>query len=183
MLKPLIIILASFLCGQNSFGQFKSLMQIIPTDFTILDSTSGDINKDGVKDLVLILKNNYEKFNTDTTRPLLLLQGNKVGQYKLIARNDSVVLCMGCGGVHGDPYQDITIKNGYFSIEHFGGSSWRWTRIITFRFDTKTKSFYLHRDAGQSWHTSDPNKTTENLFNKTDFDKLSFGKYSYNKNW
>jgi len=70
-----------------------------------------------------------------------------------------------------------------FSIEHFGGSGWRWTRIITFRFDTKTKSFYLHRDAGKSWHTSDPNKTTENLYNFTDFGKLTFDKYSYNKNW
>jgi hypothetical protein len=183
MLKNLIIILIFFLCEHNSFGQYKSLKEIIPTDFTILDSTTGDIDKDGFIDLVLILKNNYEKLNTDTTRPLLLLQGNKAGQYKLIARNDSVVLCMGCGGVHGDPYQGITIKNGYFSIEHFGGSGWRWTRIITFEFDTKTKNFYLHRDAGQSWHTSDPNKTTENLFNKTDFDKISFEKYSYHKNW
>lgn len=183
MPKHLIIILTFFLFGQNSFGQYKRLKEIIPTDFTILDSASGDLNKDGVKDLVLILKNKYEKSNTDTTRPLLLLQGNKAGQFKLIARNDSVVLCFGCGGVFGDPYQGITIKNGYFSIEHYGGSNWRWTRIITFRFDPKTKSFYLHRDAGQSWHISDPNKTTENLYNKTDFDKLSFDKYSYDKDW
>lgn len=183
MLKHLIIILISLHYEQTSLGQYKSLKQIIPTNFTILDSTSGDLNKDGIKDLVLILKNNYEKFNSDTTRPLLLLQGNKIGQYKLIARNDSVVLCMGCGGVFGDPYQGITIKRGFFSIEHFGGSSWRWTRIITFKFDTKSKRFYLHRDAGQSWHTSDPNKTTKNIYNKTDFDNLPFYKYSYNKNW
>ena len=166
----------------NSFGQYKSLDQIIPKEFTILDSTSGDLNKDGVRDLILILKNNYEQFNTDTTRPLLLLQGNKLGEYKLIARNDSVVLCMGCGGIHGAPYQRIVIKNGYFSIEHFGGSSWRWTRVITFGFNQKSKSFYLRRDAGLSWHISDPNKTTENLFNKSDFNKLSFNKYSYNRN-
>ena len=183
MLKHLFIILTLILYGQNSFGQFKSLKQIIPTEFTILDSASGDLNKDGIKDLVLILKNNFEKFNADTARPLLLLQGNKVGQFKLIARNDSVVLCMGCGGVHGDPYQGITIKNGYFSIAHFGGSGWRWTRIITFKYDTKTKQFILHRDAGQSWHVSDPNKTTENLFNKDDFDKLAFDKFSYSRYW
>ncbi len=169
--------------GQNLFGQFKDLNKIIPTGFTILDSTSGEINKDGIKDLVLILKNNLEKFNYDTTRPLLLLERNKLGQFKLIARNDNVVLCLNCGGIFGDPYQGITIKKGYFSIEHFGGSNWRWTRIITFKFDTKTKNFYLHRDAGKSWHTSDPNKTTENLFSKTDFGKLTFDKYSNIKNW
>jgi hypothetical protein len=118
------------------------LKQLIPADFTILDSASGDINKDGVRDLVIILRNKYETFNTDTTRPLLLLEGNLKRRYKLLARNDSVVLCMGCGGVHGDPYQGITVKSGYFSIEHFGGSGWRWTRIITFKYDPKKRTVY-----------------------------------------
>lgn len=181
MLQKLIIwVFLSF--SQSSSAQYKQLKEILPVDFTILDSASGDINKDGIKDIVLILKNNYEPFNTGTARPLLLLQGNKEGNFIVMSRNDSVVLCMGCGGAYGDPYDGITIKNGYFSIEHHGGSGWRWTRIITFKFDKKNKSFLLHRDAGYSWHISDPNKTTENIFNKTDFDKLSFEKYSFNKN-
>ena len=183
MLKLLILISFIFLIEQTSLGQFKNLKQIIPQDFTILDSASGDLNRDGVRDLVLILKNNYEKFNTDTTRPLLLLQGNKYGLYKLIARNDSVVLCMGCGGVFGDPYQGISIKNGYFSIEHYGGSGWRWTRIITFKFVAKINQFVLHRDAGFSWHVSDVNKQTEYLFGKDDFNKVFFKNYSYSKHW
>lgn len=183
MLKHPIILLIFFVSIQNASGQYKNLKQFIPAGFTILDSASGDINKDGIKDLVLVLRNNYENLNADTTRPLLLLQGNGARQYKLLERNDHVVLCMGCGGVHGDPYQGITIKNGYFSIEHFGGSGWRWTRIITFKFDAKTRSFILHRDAGESWHISDPDKTTGNFFSKEDFDKLAFDKFSYNKGW
>lgn len=183
MLKQLLLTLTLLLAGQITFGQFQSLSKLIPTGYSILDSTSGDINKDGSKDLVVILRNKYENLNADTTRPLLLLQGNIKRRFKLLARNDSVVLCMGCGGVHGDPYQGITIKNGYFSIEHFGGSGWRWTRIITFKFDSKTNQFLLHRDAGQSWHISDTNKTTENIFNKEDFGRLPFGQFSYYKNW
>jgi hypothetical protein len=166
------------------FGQYKPIKQFIPPQFTILDSASGDLNKDGIKDLVLILKDTLmEKFNSDMIRPLMLLQGNKEGLFTLLGRNDSIVLCFGCGGVFGDPYQGITIRNGYFSIEHFGGSSWRWTRIITFRYVKKVKGFYLHRDAGQSWQTFDLDKTTENLYNKTDFGRLLFDKYSYHKNW
>jgi hypothetical protein len=151
----------------------------IPANYSLLDSASGDWNKDGYKDLVLILKNDAEEQNPDTTRPLLLLAGTADGGYTLLARNDSVVLCKGCGGVFGDPYTGVVIKNGYLSLEHYGGSSWRWTRVITFRFDPKSGQFRLHRDAGVSYHTSDPDKTTDIISNKTHYGKLLFTNYSY----
>ena len=171
------------LMALSSFGQFDRLRTFIPNNFSILDSAAGDINNDGLQDLVVILRNRYEDMNTDTTRPLLLLLGNGSGQYKLFARNDSVVLCMGCGGVHGDPYEGLTVKRGYFSVEHLGGSGWRWTRIITFKYDAMRKRFFLHRDAGLSWHVSDTGKMTEILNRKEDFDSLPFDKFSYNKIW
>ena len=70
---------------------------------------------------------------SDTARHLLIIQGEKDGTFKIVANNDSIVLCFGCGGVFGDPYAGITVKDNYFSIEHYGGSAWRWTRIITFK--------------------------------------------------
>ena len=151
----------------------------IPTEFFILDSASGNLNKDAYKDLVLILKSNAEENNSDTTRPLMLLAGAPNGRYTLMARNDHVVLCKACGGIFGDPYQSIAIKNGYFSIEHYGGSNWRWTRIITFKYDIKRKMFLLHRDAGVSFHTSNPDKTENLLYNKASFGKQPLGAYTY----
>lgn len=154
----------------------------IPKDYSILDSASGNLNNDSYKDLVLILKYKYESTGGDTTRPLLLLAGTKENRYFLMAKNDSVVLCKECGGIFGDPYQGITIKKGFFSIEHYGGSSWRWTRIITFKYDVKSKQFLLHRDAGVSYHnTEHPIKETVIISNKSDFDKLNFVNYSYEK--
>ena len=183
MRKLLFIILFFLLVRQITFGQFHNLNNYIPAGFAILDSASGDINGDGIKDLIIILKNKYENINSDTTRPLLLLQGNSKRQYKLLARNDYVVLCEGCGGIFGDPYQGITIKRGYFSIVHYGGSNWRWTRIITFKYNLNSKHFILHRDSLQSYHVSDLNKTTETLFYKENFDKLLFEKYSNRNVW
>jgi hypothetical protein len=159
----------------------QSLRSLIPENFSILDSASGDINKDGKKDWVVILRTNYEEVNIDTARPLLLLLGEERGEYKLAGRNDSIVLCKGCGGVFGDPYVGITVKNNFFSIEHYGGSGWRWTRIITFKYDTKIKQVILHRDAGISYHNSEPDKTSQHVYNKEDFGKLLFSKFSYHK--
>ncbi|MBL7936492.1 MAG: hypothetical protein JNM51_11870 [Bacteroidia bacterium] len=170
-------------CVFISFGfilHAQDLKSFIPNGYTLLDSVSGDLNKDGIKDLVLILKNDTEIEMSDTTRPLLILHGNKNKSYTLVARNDHVVLCQACGGVFGDPYNNIVAKNNFFSIEHYGGSNWRWTRIITFKYDVKTKQYVLHRDAGISYHTSDPDKTTNIITKKQDFGKLPFVKFNFN---
>lgn len=148
--------------------------------FSILDSAMGDLNLDDYPDKILILKNKNEGIATEVTRPLLILTGQPEG-FKLQARNDSVILCADCGGIMGDPYQSITIKNGYFSIEHYGGSSWRWTRIITFKYLKSENTWQLHKDAGVSYHTSDPDKIEDFLTNKEDFGKVLFEDYNNNK--
>jgi hypothetical protein len=183
MIKFILFLFGLFCFITYVTGQSQDLASFIPADYSILDSASGDINKDGKKDLIVILKNNLEEINGETTRPLLILVSNEKGSYNLSGRNDSVVLCKACGGVFGDPYAGMTVKNNFFSIEHYGGSNWRWTRIITFRYDPKSKQVLLHRDAGDSFHTSDPDKTTTSIYNKEDFGKLSFAGYSCHKGW
>ncbi|RYZ21992.1 MAG: hypothetical protein EOO10_22025 [Chitinophagaceae bacterium] len=183
MFKFAFLISLVLLVNNALFGQNKKLTQFVPAGYSIMDKAIGDIDKDGISDAVLVLRNNDENANTDAARPLLLLKGNSKSQYTLLARNDSIVLCLGCGGVHGDLYERVVIKKGYFSVEHLGGSGWRWTRIITFKYDSKLKGFVLHKDAGYSWHVSDPNKTTARVFNRDDFDKLSFDKFTNTKNW
>ena len=182
MIRYLLVTLVIITCNNHTAAQSGQLRSFIPAGYTLLDSASGDLNKDGKKDLVIILKNDYEEINTDTSRPVLLLLGTYKG-YHLLERNDSVVLCKGCGGAFGDPYAGITIKNNFFSIEHYGGSGWRWTRIITFRYDLKRKQFVLHRDAGVSYHNAEPDKTSENIYHKEDFGKLLFSNFSHAKIW
>ena len=172
----------SIVCHQAD-AQAGGWQHLVPLGFTILDSASGDLNRDGLKDYVVILKSDHEEKNGDTTRPLLLITGRAGGSFQLAERNDHVIMCKNCGGVFGDPYAAIVIKNNYFSIEHYGGSNWRWTRVITFRYDAKTKNFLLHRDAGTSWHTSENKKPAEHVYRKEDFGKKVFSRYNNEAGW
>lgn len=165
----------------NAFGQnFKpnTFTYYIPENFQVLDSLAGDLNGDNIPDMILILKTNNEELLPESSRPLIILTGNKSGSFDLRARNDSVVLCKNCGGVFGDPYQNITIGDGSFSIEHYGGSSWRWSRSVTFKFDPGSKKFFLQMDSGISYHTSNPDSTETIVHNKDYFNKLTIENYS-----
>ena len=153
----------------------------VPKSFIILDSASGDFNKDAYTDLLIILKYENEDAFSDSIRPLLLLAGTADDSYALMLRNDSVVLCAGCGGALGDPFQGITTKSGEFSIEYYGGSAWRWTRTTTFRYDASSSDHILQKDGGVSFHISDPDKQEDYLLNEEGWGKLSLRQYCHYK--
>lgn len=151
----------------------------IPEPYVLLDSATGDLNLDAYPDQILVLRHLEEAelslaADTPVLRPLLILLGQADGGYLLAARNDRYVYCAACGGAMGDPYAGITIKQGYFSAEHYGGSSWRWTRIITCKYAPADQAWYLHRDGRESFHSSDPETVEEDSRTTADFGKVRF---------
>src|SRR6185503_17580214 len=157
------------------------LLPFIPDGYQVLDHAAGDLNKDKLSDYLLILKkpNGAELSNAaehPEPRPLLLLIRQKDGSLKLVTRNDNVVLCVDCGGVFGDPYAGMTIKNGYFSIEHYGGSNWRWERIITFKYDAKGKRWALHKDGTIRYQPSNE-VGGQTILTTKDFGTVEFEKF------
>jgi len=155
----------------------NSLGNIPCIGYEILDTVTGDLNRDKYRDLLVVLKLSIEENNSEATRPLLIYLGQKSGVLKLIARNDNVVLCRNCGGIYGDPYSRMVIKNGYFTIEHYGGSNWRWTRYITFKYSSKDSKWYLHKDGGDSYHISDPNTVKTEVKTTKDFGTIEFDNF------
>lgn len=154
----------------------STINSFIPDGYVFMDSASGDLNLDPYSDLILICKKENEAnldFEDKNQRPLIILTGKEDGTYIQEARNDNTVLCFNCGGVFGDPYERTVIKNGYFTVEHYGGSNWRWTRLITFKYDNLNKMWMLHRDGGDSYHTGDPNNVTTEVKTTKDFGSVS----------
>jgi hypothetical protein len=163
-----------------------SLAQFISEGYTVLDTTSGSLNLDLYPDMIIVLKKNGEEITSDVSehpekRPLLILLGQADNTYKLAARNDNSVYCIDCGGVMGDPFLDVVIKNGYFSVEHYGGSAWRWTRTITFKYSPANDYWYLYKDGGDSFHASDPESVTTKVETTKNFGKVPFDKFDIYK--
>lgn len=161
----------------------EAVTGFIPAGYVPLKAVSGDLNLDQFRDVILVVKHPDEE-NQDQgdnfdrpKRPLLILIGLAGGKYKLAAQNLNTVYCYRCGGVFGDPFEGITIKKGFFSVEHYGGSNWRWTKVVTYKYSPSDKNWYLHRVGRTSYHTSDPDKVEEKAKTVRNFGKVRFDKY------
>jgi len=114
----------------------------IPEGDTILDIARGDLNKDGNEDIVLALRDSDEDENTDyeendsiKSNPRLLLVLLKTDSgYVCVSRSEDAILCKGCGGIFGDPFDGITIKKGVLTLSQYGGSAWRWSYKDKFQY-------------------------------------------------
>ena len=157
----------------------QKLNRYIPQGYTLLDSKSGDLNQDGFTDYVIICKTpNEMDSEEELQRPVLILHGTQNEGLQLIARNDNVALSYYAGGPIGDPYTGMTIKKNFFSIEHMCGGGSRFTRIITFKYIPGADHYVLHKDAGDTWNTSNPNKSKSESYNKKQWGKMLFTDYS-----
>ena len=159
------------------------LMPFLLAGHEILNVQKGDINNDQLEDVILIQHANNEAETSETAdhpqpRPLMLLLRKLDGTLHLAGRNDQVVMCIDCGGMMGDPYQGIVIKGNYFSIENYGGSAWRWSRIITFKYRPDRQDWYLHKEGGLSYHTASSDSTMEESIKTVeDFGEVRFEEY------
>lgn len=192
-MKPLLSALLIFFvisCRQKESAVDKdspeALLQFIPAGYMLKDTARGDLNLDGLKDLILVLNKTGEEETSDITenpekRPLLILLAQKNNTYRQAAQSENIVYCYDCGGMLGDPYQGITVKDGQFSIEHFGGSSWRWARTSTFRYIKAEDTWYLTEDALINSHASDPENIEANIRTARDFGEIRFENFDIYK--
>jgi hypothetical protein len=155
---------------KHEISSAKKLNDFIPLNYSILDSTYGNINLDEYLDLVLILKlkneDSIDKESVETPlRPCLILSGEENNKFKLITRNDKLILCVGCGGIFGDPYSGTEIKNGVFTLNHYGGSNWKWTKNLTYKFKKKDKHIYLETIEEASYNVLNIEDENENIDN------------------
>jgi hypothetical protein len=157
----------------------EALLTFIPKNYMLKDTVRGDLNLDGIKDLILVLNKEDEEQTSDVIenpekRLMLILLGQKNNTYQKARQSENAIYCYDCGGMLGDPFQKITIKDGEFAIEHFGGSSWRWARTSKFKYIKDSEDWYLIEDALVNSHSGDPDNIEVVIKTAKDFGDVKF---------
>ena len=112
--------------------------QTIPTPRgdRFLEEVSGDLDKDGKPEKVIVY-NTSDSAEYGTTREIVVfkLTGTK---WTVLKKSRNAVLASQEGGMMGDPFGSIEIKNGILLVHQAGGSSWKWGYTDKYRFQNNT---------------------------------------------
>ena len=131
----------------------KTISEFVPSGWVIHDSAAGDLNKDAVKDMVLVLqhKDSITITNSDgdtvVTQPrilLILLKNKTTNRYSLQEQSNSFILPHD-NSLMDDPYQGISIKKGILEIQFhlfYNAGSWH-TTGSTYKFRFNNSKFIL----------------------------------------
>jgi hypothetical protein len=137
----------------------RTLAAFVPAHYDTLPGgrATGDLNHDGRPDVALVLSPKAESLDDydDETMPgrvLLILFGTAQG-YKLATQANRVMLSKNGGGQYGDPFAGLSIRKGVLTVNHYGGSSWRWSVVSKFRYQQGNffligESMFLTRTSG-----------------------------------
>lgn len=145
----------------------KSLKDFVPAGWKILKQAEGDLNKDNVPDAVLVIASLQEDSNTEDAveapRPLLILFKQADGSFVLSGSHPDFILCKMCGGVFGDPLDNVMIERGTVVVSHYGGSNQKWGSTHRFRF--QDGDWYLIGQTEMNHHgiTGEHHETDKNL--------------------
>lgn len=168
------------------------LKVFIPKGYQAIIKETGDLNLDKIEDCILVIRkateettSNMEEGKPDK-RVVLLLLGQKDGNYKLAFKNENAAYCIDCGGLFGDPFNAIVIKNGYFSVEHRISGGHHWEHITTFKFNKTKNNWYLYKDHFINYilnPSTDPNAealiaNVDKLKTVKDFGEISFQQFN-----
>lgn len=148
----------------------------VPVGYVLFDTATGDLDKDGVAELAVAYntrKENGDDFD-DIPRALIIYKKQQL-QWVSWQQSHLALYSSRGGGMMGDPFGEMEIKNGLLLISHSGGSSWKWTHTDKYRY--QNGDFYLvgytsnYGKLCEYWENIDYNLSTGKMIVKKEYEK------------
>ncbi|HTH57755.1 MAG TPA: hypothetical protein VL728_17030 [Cyclobacteriaceae bacterium] len=139
----ILVVCAWQVQGQTTtIGNKESLL---PPNWTVFKEAKGDLNKDGLDDLAIIVESSVANEDGEKPRALrILLKNNKVDNtYTLEGRSDKVIYGAESGGMLGDPFAGMEIKNNVLEIDFYGGAREKWATTHRYWYRANDRAFYV----------------------------------------
>lgn len=133
-MKQLSLFLISFLSILTAFSQNVP----IPTNYSVIASVLGDLDRDGVDELVVAYntKSDEEEISEGVPRELIIYKKQN-SQWTVWQKSLQALYGSSDGGMMGDPFGGILIEKGILKISQEGGSRWKWGHTDKYRYDGK----------------------------------------------
>lgn len=110
----------------------------IPPGYTILSESIGDLDGDGIDEKAIVF-NTEREVEMGTERELRIYVDQE-GVWSLWHTSVGPILSSESGGLLGDPFESIEIVGGNLMINHYGGSSDRWSYLHEFHYSEQNWS-------------------------------------------
>jgi hypothetical protein len=137
-MKKIYLLLISLFSIAVASAQPGSKESFIPDNWTLIQETYGDLNKDSVNDAALIIEYAGDALEGERPRSLLILLKEKTGQlYTNACMAEHAILDGQSGGAMGDPFESMAIKNNVLILKFSGGSREQWSTTHRYRFKDK----------------------------------------------
>jgi hypothetical protein len=119
----------------------KSIQTQIPAGYEVMQSVAGPELGNKRTSFLVVVHHTVDTMQNASPRPLLIFESQDDGAFKLVARNDAVVLKADDGG-QCDPFDEddegLAVKGAYFTVQNAVACGSHWSDFITFRYDAKT---------------------------------------------
>ncbi|MBG9377993.1 hypothetical protein I5907_17270 [Panacibacter sp. DH6] len=136
----------SCLIAAITFMNFSSAIQAqqldIPIHYVLVDSVSGDLDKDSKRELAVIYNmDDSDSAESEGVSRVLIVYQNNNNTWQPWQKSFQAILGSRDGGMMGDPYEEMMIEKGILMISQGGGSSWKWNYTDKYRY--QNGAFYL----------------------------------------
>lgn len=172
MKKSITFFLFTLICNVTVSGQSF----IIPKNYSIVDSIKGDLNNDGIDELVVAFNTQKEsEDNFESVIRELIIYKKEKNEWTVWTKSKDALYGSRDGGMMGDPFEKIEVKKGHLFVSQSGGSSWKWGHTDQYRY--QDGKFYLigyisnYGKPCEYWTDVDFNLSTGKIILKKEYEK------------